>query len=83
MISAFSLGGFIGQNVEIVLLLSGGAYLAWVRPLRIRRQAARNQLSETEARTRLRKFKPIVGYCLFFAGVGQVIIEIIQFSGVA
>ncbi len=62
MLSVSHTARLIGNCLGCALLFGGGAYLAWVWPGRVRREAQTNDISEQKGREKLRQFSPLLGY---------------------
>ena len=75
MLLAIPVGQFYGSLIEDVVWLLVGVWLAYVRPHRIRRKVASAELSEDDARARLRKLPPTLGYAALFFGITQTYIS--------
>lgn len=62
-------GQLIGACIEYALWFGVGAYLAWVRPGRLRRHVAAGKISEAQRQAALKKLSPLLGYLVMIAAV--------------
>jgi hypothetical protein len=62
-------GQLIGECVEYALWFGVGAYLAWFRPRRLRRQVESGKISEEQSRAALKKLSPLLGYLVMAAAI--------------
>jgi hypothetical protein len=61
------IGQLIGSTIEHLLWFAVGAYLAWIRPWRLRRSVLAGKISEAECQTKLKQFSPLFGYLVMVA----------------
>jgi hypothetical protein len=71
-------GQFVGSLVEACLWLTVGIYLAWIRPWRLRRTAAREGLDDEEIGAKMKKAPPKLGFVLLLIGVFRIIMQLDQ-----
>ena len=63
------MGQLIGSTIEHGLWFLGGAYLAWIRPSRIRRDVQSGKFSTEEGQQKLKKLSPLLGYLVMVAAI--------------
>ncbi|MGH8102789.1 MAG: hypothetical protein ACREIW_15945 [Chthoniobacterales bacterium] len=64
MLATILRGQFVGSNIEHVVFLLGGAYIAFLWPRRVERQVASEKITRKEGDARLKKLRPWFGYLL-------------------
>jgi hypothetical protein len=62
-------GQLIGACVEYALWFGAGAYIAWFRPRRLRRQVESGKISAEQRVAALKKFSPLLGYLVMVAAI--------------
>lgn len=68
-------GQLIGSCIEYALWFGVGAYIAWFRPGRLRRQAESGKISEEQKEVSLKKFSPLLGYLVMIAAIAFVLVQ--------
>jgi hypothetical protein len=68
-------GQLIGSCVEYALWFAAGAYIAWIRPVRLRQQVERGRISAEQRDASLKKFSPFLGYLVMIAAIAFALSE--------
>jgi hypothetical protein len=68
-------GQLIGSCIEYAIWFGVGAYIAWFRPRRLRREVESGKISEEHSRARLKKFSPLLGYLIMIAAIAFALSE--------
>jgi hypothetical protein len=63
------IGQLIGSTIEHLLWFALGAYVAWIRPRRLRREVLAGKISEMECQAKLKQFSPLLGYLVMVAAI--------------
>lgn len=78
MFASIPLSQLIGGLIWNGLMFVAGAYLLWIWPLQVRRQVQSGKLTETEAKEKLRKTNPRLGYLAFLVALGGTILGLMR-----
>jgi hypothetical protein len=70
-----SAGQLIGACVEYALWFGVGAYIAWLRPRRLKRQVESGKISAEQRAASLKKFSPFLGYLVMAAAIAFALSE--------
>ncbi|MHA3769994.1 hypothetical protein ACXR0O_00490 [Verrucomicrobiota bacterium sgz303538] len=67
-----SQGQLIGSIIENAIWIAAGLYIVFLWPKRVQRQIASGKLTEEEGHSRLKKFRPQLGYLVVALGVLRI-----------
>jgi|GEM_PF-5901320 len=68
-------GQLIGACVEYAVWFGVGAYVALIRPRRLRQKVQAGKISEEERSAALKKFSPFLGYLVMIAAIAFALSE--------
>ena len=68
-------GQLIGACIEYALWFGVGAYIAWIRPRRLRQQVEAGKISAEQREASLKKFSPFLGYLVMVAAIAFALSE--------
>jgi hypothetical protein len=69
MANGIPTGQFIGSCIEHLLWMAVGAYLAWIRPRRLRRAVLAGKISEEQSQARLKQIPSYFGYIIMVCAI--------------
>ena len=68
-------GQLVGACIEYAFWFAVGAYIAWLRPILLRRRVEGGKISAEQRDASLKKFAPHLGYAVMIAAIAFALIR--------